>query len=193
MSEVTTVPSKALDEPGRNIRRRRLIKWGMCPCARCKQVVSVNAMAVNDSTGAISSYCIPCRREMQRESYHRRKARKQEAAATVEPQSSQQETRKELGPRKRRQRLMELGLVECCRCHRVLRIDQMSKQGQGRVGPCRECEAAKQRELRARPPKPSPDGPPPLTATVIRGTYDPAMEKAIAYAKEVLAGTRHGA
>jgi len=28
---------------------------------------------------------------------------------------------------------------------------------------------------------------------VIRGTYDPAMEKAIAYAKEVLAGTRRGA
>src|SRR4051795_9742369 len=106
MSEDTPVHKRALDEPARNIRRRRLIKFGVCPCARCKKVVPLSAMSVGRH-GTVGSYCDPCRREMQRESYHRRKARKQEQQA----QASQQKPVEELGPRKRRQALLALGLL----------------------------------------------------------------------------------
>jgi hypothetical protein len=104
---------------------------------------------------------------------------------------NRQETTRQLGPRKRRQALLALGLCECSRCRRTVSVEQMSKKGKGRVGSaCRECEAARLRELRARPQKTAPNGAPALTAPVIRGTYNPAMEKALKFAREALADCR---
>src|SRR4051812_15233913 len=77
---------------------------------------------------------------------------------------------KQLGRRKRRHALLALGLCECKGpCGRTLRVEQMSKKGAGRPGSrCLQCEAGRLRELRARPRTMAPDGPPPLTAPVIR-------------------------
>jgi hypothetical protein len=99
---------------------------------------------------------------------------------------------KQLSPRQRRQALLSLGLVECRGpCCRVLPVEQMSKRSKDRYGSrCRQCESARLRELRARPPKTAPDGPPLLTAPVIRGEHNPEMERALAFARVVLRSTR---
>ena len=98
----------------------------------------------------------------------------------------------QLGPRQRRQALLALGLCECRGpCRRVLPVEQMSKRSKDRYGSrCRQCESARLRELRARPPKTSPEGPLLLTAPVIRGEHNPAMERALKLARETLAGCR---
>ena len=99
---------------------------------------------------------------------------------------------KQLGPRQRRQALLALGLLECTRCKRTLPVEQMSKKGSGRPGStCRGCEAARLRKLRARPrPQTAPNAAPALTAPIIRGAYNPAMEKALKFAREALADCR---
>jgi hypothetical protein len=181
-----------LRDPSPRQRRKRLIRWGLCPCSRCGRVVSLAHMETK-TDGQIGSHCLDCKRERQRESYQRRKERQQAQQAVTS--TDEQKTTKTMGPRQRKAQLALLGLGECCRCRRILPLDLFARRTEDRPETrCKACEASRQRERRQSRPLEAPPGMTPLAAPRLTAPVGGAdYAEAVAKAKAVLAGTRRGA